>query len=89
MEVTEYYMDNAPGVVIVQNPMTGDWFIEGQKNESLPYVRKDFKQATKMYQAIVHFNATGDPKTEDKFGALPKSRFKTRTVQRGAPPKEK
>ena len=30
MRVTEYYMDDAPEVVIVQNPMTNDWFIDGE-----------------------------------------------------------
>ena len=83
MEVVEYYMENSPEVTITENPLTGDWFIEGQKGEALPYVRESFKQASKMYQAVVSFNATGEIKTEDKFGALPKSRFKTRKVDRG------
>jgi hypothetical protein len=83
MEVVEYYMDDNPDIVIVQNPLSGGWFIEGQKGESLPYVRDDFAQASKMYQAIKAFNATGVPKTEDKFGSIPKSRFKTRKVLRG------
>ena len=87
MKVTEYYMDDAPNIVIVENPLTGDWFIEGQKNESIPYLRDTFKQASKMYQAIKAFNATGEAKTENKFGALPKSRFKTRVVDRGGPVK--
>ena len=83
MQVTEYYMEASPDVVIVQNPLTNDWFIEGQKNETMPYVRDSFKEASQMYQAIAHFNATGDPKPEDKFGALTKSRFKKRKVYRG------
>jgi hypothetical protein len=82
MKVTEYYMDDAPDIVIVQNPLSGGWFVEGQKGESLPYIRETFAQASKMYQAIKAFNATGVPKTEDKFGALPKSRFKKREVTR-------
>jgi hypothetical protein len=82
MEVIEYYMDDNPDIVIVQNPMTQHWFIEGQKNERLPYIRDTFAQASKMYQAVKSFNATGVRKTEDKFGVLPKSRFKTRKVIR-------
>ena len=88
MQTTEYYMDDAPEIKIVENPLTGDWFVEGQKNESIPYLRKTFKEASKMYQAIKAFNATGEQKTEDKFGALPKSRFKTRNVDRGGTGKE-
>jgi hypothetical protein len=75
-------MDDAPEIKIVENPLTGAWFIEGQKNETIPYLRDTFKQASKMYQAIKAFNATGEVKLENKFGALPKSRFKTREVER-------
>ena len=50
MEVTEYYMDDAPDIVIVQNPMSGGWFIEGQKKEHLPYIRDSFAKASKMYR---------------------------------------
>ena len=82
MQTTEYYMDDAPGIAVVENPLTGAWFIEGQKGETIPYLRDTFKQASKMYQAVKAFNATGEAKTENKFGALPKSRFKTRVVDR-------
>ena len=47
---------------IEQNPLTGTWFIFGQKGETLPYTVENKGVARRLAKTVDHWNKTGEIK---------------------------
>lgn len=49
------------------NPLTGEYFVYGQKGSNTPYIVENKAEMSKMIQRISHWNQTGEAKNFKKM----------------------